>query len=92
MTAIELENFRQWFNRTIDGSRIPKVKVINPARAQMIAYIREHYSNEDIVTAVRNAAKSPFLNGQGRRHQFLATFDWLFQPKNFLKVLENNYR
>ncbi|MBR1525158.1 MAG: hypothetical protein IJ640_00660 [Prevotella sp.] len=39
---------------------------------------------------IDNAADSMFLNGGGERG-FCASFDWLFQPNNFLKVLEGNY-
>jgi hypothetical protein len=40
---------------------------------------------------IENASASSFLAGQNRR-DWQATFDWLFRPNNFVKVLEGNYK
>jgi hypothetical protein len=35
---------------------------------------------------------SDFLSGRVREKQFLATFDWLIEPRNFVKVIEGQYQ
>ena len=39
---------------------------------------------------IKQAAKSDFLNGRNDRG-WIADFDWLMRPNNFVKVLEGNY-
>jgi len=39
---------------------------------------------------IDQAGRSSFLRGDNSRG-FIATFDWCFKPKNFVKVLEGNY-
>ena len=53
------------------------------------ARIREH-GEEAVREMIRKAAKSDFLNGKNQRG-WTASFDWLFLPTNFVKVLEGNY-
>lgn len=38
-----------------------------------------------------DANKSDFLKGRSGKSSFIATFDWLVTPKNFVKVLDGNY-
>ena len=49
-------------------------------------------SSDEIYKVFGIAARSDFLNERGRKHKFQATFDWLIEPENFLKVLEGTYR
>jgi len=47
------------------------------------------YGTDALAVVVRKAAASSFLNcGTG---QFTASFDWMFRPANFRKILEGNY-
>ena len=48
------------------------------------------YGNDAIYEAIQKATKSSFLNGGGNRG-FCATFDWIFLPTNFPKIIEGNY-
>jgi hypothetical protein len=50
------------------------------------------FTTKDIATVCQKAASSNFLNYGGTKHKFQATFDWLIEPENFLKVLEGTYR
>ena len=74
------------------GAQIPRIRTIprDSKRAKaLFARLRE-YSKEDLAEAVRKAAKSDFLNGGGDK-AFVASFDWIFAPKMFPRVLEGNY-
>ena len=48
------------------------------------------YGKDAVLTAIKKAAESDFLNGCGNK-AFVASFDWIFRPTNFPKVLEGNY-
>lgn len=53
------------------------------------ARLHEH-GYQNIVQMLQNAGASNFLAGANKR-KWIATFDWLFGPCNFAKVLEGNY-
>lgn len=77
-----------YFNANCKG--LTKVKVLTDKRKRAVfARYREH-GREAIFEMMRKASASKFLNGQGK-HSFVATFDWLFRPENFIKTLEGNY-
>ena len=91
-SEINLLAFQEFFNRTMQehGAQIPTITQISGKRKQsLLARFKEH-GKEKLRTAVINAAKSPFLNGASEK-PFVASFDWIFRPNNFPKVLEGNY-
>lgn len=55
----------------------------------LVARMKE-YSEEDVLTAIRNCRDSRFLRGYNAKG-WVITFDWLIKPNNFPKVLEGNY-
>lgn len=69
---------------------LPSVKLTPKRRGNIRARIREH-SIPEVYEMLKNAGASSFLAGQNRR-DWQATFDWLFRPNNFVKVLEGNYK
>ena len=76
------------FNNTCIN--LQKVTKITDSRKKVIqARIRE-YSIEEVYEVIDLTSKSKFLNGQNDRN-WSASFDWIFGPKNFIKVLERNY-
>lgn len=84
----------RFFNDEMDaaGAVIPRVHSMSEKskRASAVrARIREH-GEEAVKEMIRKAAKSDFLNGKNQRG-WTASFDWLFLPTNFVKVLEGNY-
>ena len=88
----DLAAFARYFNETMaaHGAQIPQVRSI-PPKSQRAAYVRarlNEYGKEALAKVVQNAAKSSFYNGGGARG-WVADFDWLFRPSNFLRVLED---
>ena len=85
--------FLPWFNKLLEDndSKIPKLKEMTPKRSRRIREILNSYGQQKLVDCCRHAARSAFLNGKGKRNQFVATFDWIIDEENFLKVLEGNY-
>ena len=72
-------------------SKIPPIRIMTPIRAQRIHDICTKYSHDALMQSFRRASLSPFLNGRGKKNQFIATVDWILDEKNFLKVYEGNY-
>ena len=87
------KQFLPWFNKLLEDndSKIPKLKEMTPKRSRRIREILNSYGQQKLVDCCRHAARSAFLNGKGKRNQFVATFDWIIDEENFLKVLEGNY-
>lgn len=78
------------FNARFAG-KLPGVsRMTDSRRAAVRARIAE--CGPDSVTAVFDAiAASPFLCGANDRN-WRADFDWVFKPRNYVKILENNYK
>ena len=58
-------------------------------RDSVAARIRS-YGIESLKKVIVNAATSDFLNGENDK-SWVADFNWLFKPNNYVKVLEGNY-
>lgn len=84
------DEFMAFFNNTVKGSSIPSVRSITKQRKASIKARQKEYGPEALRVVVQKAANSTFLNGGGN-HSFIASFDWIFRPNNFPKVLEGNY-
>ena len=88
----DLEAFARYFNETMAAhdAQIPQVRAIPPKskRAAAVRARLKEYGKEALAKVVQNAAKSSFYNGGGSRG-WVADFDWLFRPTNFLHVLED---
>ena len=88
----DLAAFARYFNETMaaHGAQIPQVRSI-PPKSKRAAFVRarlEEFGKEALALVVQNAAKLSFYNGGGSRG-WVADFDWLFRPSNFLRVLED---
>lgn len=81
-----------FWNNAMAGKPIRAVSAITPTSKRGInvsARLKEH-GIEKIYQVILNVADSSFLNGYNSRG-WTATFDWVFLPSNFLKVLDGNY-
>ncbi len=70
---------------------LPNVQVLNQNRKTSIkARLNEHGLN-NLTKVFQLAGQSKFLIGENDKN-WNATFDWLMNPTNFVKVLEGNYK
>lgn len=90
MTDQEIETFVAWFNYYMRDSRIPCVRRITEKRKFLIRAIWDEHNLDDLKKAFFNASQSSFLNGK-TPNRFLATFEWIMQEKNFIRILEGNF-
>ena len=88
-----LKNVLPWFNGILDNadSKIPRIQDFNDQRTERYVAAHKKYGIKKIEKAFRNAARSPFLNGNGKRNTFVASFDWILDDEHFLKVCEGEY-
>lgn len=71
-------------------SNLSRVTTLSDARKRAIkARVKEH-GKERVAEMLKQAGKSKFLAGENPRN-WKATLDWLFNPTNFVKVLDGNY-
>jgi DNA-binding Lrp family transcriptional regulator len=68
----------------------PTLRVLSDKRQKAIKKILERFSIEDIRTVFENAESSSFMKGKNDR-KWSATFDWMMNEDNLIKVLEGNY-
>ena len=82
-----------WINGILKDadSKIPRLKYMTRPRIKRLYDLWQQYGNADIGEALRKAARSPFLNGRGKRNQFVADIDWVLSEQHFLEVLEGKY-
>ena len=88
--SIDFDGLTAYFNMKMQGKSIPSIRDITPKRKRAIKARAEEYGKSAVQAVIDNAANSIFLNGGGT-NGFVASFDWLFSPNNFPKVLEGNY-
>ena len=69
---------------------LPEVKKLSDARKKRIQILEKQYGKECIRIAIEKARDSKFLQGNNKDN-WTATFDWIFNPTNFIKILEDNY-
>lgn len=81
---------RRVFNEIFANSKIPKLRIMTDKRWEMYVAIRKAFSGAELTEGLRKAAVLPKLNGGGK-DKYVATYDWMMQPENFLKILEGNY-
>ena len=69
---------------------LPEVKKLSEARKRSILTLEKQYGKESIQIAIEKTRESSFLQGENKEN-WTASFDWIFKPANFLKILEDNY-
>lgn len=85
-----LKTIKEYFNAKVENTPIPQITSIMNQRAGAVrARAREHGEGK-ILQVIDKVAESDFLNGKNS-NTFIATFDWIFKPNNFAKILEGNY-
>lgn len=86
---VEYTKIKDIFNSVCLG--LPKVKTITDKRKKYINAIIREYGLETIGDVFKKVFESDFLNGSNS-NGWTASFDWIFNPSNFIKILEDNYK
>jgi hypothetical protein len=70
--------------------KMNKVAVINDLRKGFINSRVGEYGLEKVISVIRKAGESPFLNGNNDK-AWKADFEWILRPTNFIKIMEGKY-
>jgi hypothetical protein len=71
------------------GKTLPKYTKITPKRKSMVNARIKEYSVDTVLNGLDMASKSEFLNKPENKSWY--NFDWIFNPNNFVKILEGKY-
>ena len=87
------EKFVPWWNQLVKDydSNIKPLRMMTEKRIERLRQICDTYGKDILFEVCRKALASPFLNGKGKNANFIATFNWIIDEKNFLNVLEGNF-
>lgn len=70
---------------------LPQVQKLTDKRKKQINAREKEYDLESIGLVFQKASESKFLNGKNKEG-WTASFDWIMNTNNFLKILEDNYK
>lgn len=91
--SIPYQTIVELFNSILATKGLPSVKLLNDKRKKSIARCwkssEKCQSIEFWESYFNHTANSPFL--MGTEKEWSATFDWLTNPSNLIKVVEGNY-
>ncbi len=84
--------FMDFFNRTMQehNAVIATITDMTKKRREAVRARARKYGKEALQKVVLNAACSAFMNGDNK-DSWVADFNWIFKPNNFVKVLEGNF-
>jgi len=85
---IDFDKLLSFFNA--NRGLLPEVKKMSDARKKRIQLLEKQHGKESILIVIQKTRDSPFLQGDNKEN-WTASFDWIFKPANFLKILEDNY-
>lgn len=68
---------------------LPKPKKLTDTRKKAIRSRLKEYGKETIIEVFQKTNNSDFLSG--RNSEWIASFDWIMKPANFVKILEDTY-
>lgn len=83
---IEYKDIIETFNNT----RFAKIQKLSDARKKHLSARIKEYGIDKIKEVFLLADKSDFLRGINK-NSWTATFDWIINPNNFVKIMEGNY-
>ena len=84
------EAVRDYFNVYVQGRGIPEIKSLRGKRRRVLDARFREYGTDAVAEVIRKASDSRFLNGDNR-NSFVASFDWIMRPANFIKIWDGNY-
>lgn len=71
---------------------LPRLTSFTEKRKKSVLRILETFTSKEISNVFENVHKSDHLSGRRPNSDWKASFDWIFKPENFIKILEGNYQ
>lgn len=85
---IDFNGLLSFFNS--NRGLLPEVKKMSEPRKKRISVLEKQYGKKSIQVVIEKTRDSDFLQGENKEG-WIASFDWILKPANFLKILEDNY-
>lgn len=85
---VDFDKLKEFFNTTCED--MPSIKTITKTRKSAINARIKETSKSDFINVIKLASNSKFLNGENDRG-WIADFDWITRPTNYIRILEGNY-
>lgn len=85
-----IQKIGDYYNKVMAGKTMPQIRGITPRRKAFVRNRIKEHGLKKVYDVIDNASQSAFLNGSGSRG-FVADFEWIMRPNNFIKVLEGKY-
>ncbi len=70
---------------------LPRVQVLSDKRKTSLKIRLKEHGEEKVLRVIEMAGESRFLSGENPKN-WTADFDWIFNPTNFIKIMEGNYK
>lgn len=89
---ININAFIKFFNQTMQEAQavIPQIQCLQGKRLEALRARCREFSKKTVMQVIQDAARSPFLNGKGKRG-WRASIDWILKPNNFPRIMEGLY-
>jgi len=85
---IDFLNLVTFFNE--NRGVMPEVKKLSDTRKKRIIALERQHGKKAILQVIEKSKSSDFMQGQNKEG-WVANYDWIFKPANFIKILEDNY-
>jgi len=89
LTGLECQSILDYYNATCQS--LPKAKSLTKTRITHVNARYQERSLDDIKTVIEKTHCSNFLSGRIKGKTWKASFDWIINASNFIKILEGNY-
>ncbi|WP_145953280.1 hypothetical protein [Chryseobacterium indologenes] len=70
---------------------LPRVQVLSDKRKTSLKMRLKEHGEDNVLRVIEMAGESRFLSGENHKN-WTADFDWIFNPTNFIKIMEGNYK
>ncbi|WP_339919527.1 hypothetical protein [uncultured Flavobacterium sp.] len=87
-TKIDFDKIISFFNS--NNGNLPKVKNLSDPRKKRLLVLEKKHGKKSIQTVIEKVRDSNFLQGENKDN-WIASFDWICKPENFIKILEDNF-
>lgn len=71
---------------------LPRITSFTDKRKKSVLRILETFTTQQIGDVFYKVHESDHLSGRRPNLDWKASFDWIFKPENFIKILEGNYQ
>lgn len=85
---IDYKGIADYWNK--NDHNMPKLQVMTEKRKGAVRARWKEHGRKAVAAVLQKSFSSKFLNGNNREN-WIADFDWIFRPNNFVKILEGKY-